>query len=74
MQHSSVSKSLKFKKSNIGRTQFSIDSDVGFNLRSYYDTDTTMPPAHKARLHDLFMQIEREFEALYLENRARKLL
>lgn len=40
------------------QTTFSADLDV----------ETVLPPAFKTRLQELFYQIEKEFEALYLEN------
>ncbi len=31
-------------------------------------SSSTLPPSTRMRLYDLFVQIEREFEALYAEN------
>ncbi|XP_046685011.1 WD repeat-containing protein 37 [Homalodisca vitripennis] len=45
--------------------------DVDTNLpswRSDLDTESNLPPILRGRLHDLFSQIEKEFETLYAEN------
>lgn len=44
------------------------DSAFGGRLRYDFDSDSTMPPMLRARLRELFSQIEREFESLYTEN------
>ncbi|KAK3925487.1 WD repeat-containing protein 37 [Frankliniella fusca] len=48
----------------------SADPDAtGFGRLKYeFDSDSTMPPMLRARLRELFSQIEREFESLYSEN------
>lgn len=56
---------------NTSKVQLS-DMDYSQFLQNTYQTDldveTTLPPAFKTRLQELFFQIEKEFEALYLEN------
>lgn len=51
-------------------TAASADSETsGFGRLKYeFDSDSTMPPILRARLRELFSQIEREFESLYTEN------
>lgn len=58
-------------KGNSSKIQIS-DMDYSQFLQNSYQTDldveTSLPPAYKARLQELFFQIEKEFENLYLEN------
>lgn len=36
------------------------------------DSETSIPPVFRSRLHELFSQIEKEFDLLYTENINRK--
>lgn len=70
---SNLSKPSKTKKSNIPRTHSSIENDSQHSYhsaayRSHFEGDTVIPVLLRNRLHDLFMQIEKEFEILYAEN------
>ncbi|XP_065207115.1 WD repeat-containing protein 37-like [Planococcus citri] len=55
--------SSKFQISDMDFTQF-----LQNNYQTDLDVETSLPPAYKARLQELFFQIEKEFENLYLEN------
>ncbi|KDR14307.1 WD repeat-containing protein 37 [Zootermopsis nevadensis] len=62
----------KSKRINIPRVQSSAESEI-HNLQSHsfrtdMDGDSMIPPLFRARLHELFLQIEKEFETLYTEN------
>lgn len=58
-------------KTSASKTRLS-DLDYSQFLQNSYQTDidgeSSLPPAFKTRLRELFYQIEKEFEALYLEN------
>ncbi|XP_069700575.1 WD repeat-containing protein 37 [Periplaneta americana] len=62
----------KSKRINIPRVQSNTESEIhnfqSHSFRSDMDADSLIPPLFRARLHDLFTQIEKEFEALYTEN------
>lgn len=66
----SLKKNSKHKR-NASKLQIS-DMDYSQFLQNSYQTDldveSSLPPTLKTRLQDLFFQIEKEFEALYLEN------
>ncbi|XP_050693096.1 WD repeat-containing protein 37-like [Eriocheir sinensis] len=48
-----------------------VRSHTDAELQYYRDQDNDiLPPQSRARLHDLFLQIEKEFEALYTDNLA----
>lgn len=61
----------KGKRSSMNRPTSAIDGDVYTPLRGDYDQDS-MPLGHKARLFELFRQIEKEFDLLYQENQTCK--
>lgn len=70
---STMSKTVKNKKSSIPRALSSIESDShqiyhSSLYRTYYEGDSALPAFLKSRLHDLFLQIEKEFESVYAEN------
>ncbi|KAK6635541.1 hypothetical protein RUM44_000793 [Polyplax serrata] len=70
---STSSKAIKLKKNSIPRAVSSVESDANplhnFSLyRSHFEGEPVIPALLSARLHDLFLQIEREFENLYSEN------
>ena len=46
----------------------SLPSGFRKHRRSSRDHDTVLPPHAKARLHAIFRDVEKEFEALYIEN------
>lgn len=71
VMQSNLTKPNKAKRGNIPRTHSSIENDsqnVYHSYRSYFDAETAIPVLLRNRLHDLFMQIEKEFENLYAEN------
>lgn len=68
---SNLAKPIKVKRGNIPRTPSSIENDsqhAFHSYRSYFEGETVIPVLLRNRLHDLFMQIEKEFENLYAEN------
>lgn len=76
---STSSKAIKLKKNSIPRAVSSVESDANplhnFSLyRSHFEGEPVIPALLSARLHDLFLQIEREFENLYSENISCELL
>lgn len=42
------------------------------NYLKMEDSETSIPPVFRSRLHELFSQIEKEFDLLYTENLNRK--
>lgn len=66
-QTPSSGKSFKVKRNSMARPQSTIE-DVYSSLRS--DLDDSLNPAYRLRLHNLFRQIEKEFEILYQENQS----
>lgn len=66
------SKPPKSKRINIPRALSNTDGDINSfllsNIRAEGDVESTIPPLFRSRLHDLFLQIEKEFETLYAEN------
>lgn len=61
-------KPLKGKRNSMTRPQSGID-EVYSNFRSDIENDS-LSPAYRIRLHNLFRQIEKEFELLYQENQS----
>jgi hypothetical protein len=47
-------------------------SDGMHNYLKMEDSETSIPPVFRSRLHELFSQIEKEFDLLYTENLNRK--
>lgn len=66
-QLTSSNKVQKGKRNSMNRPQSTIDSDIYIAFKTDIDNDTILP-AFRTRLHNLFRQIEREFELLYQEN------
>lgn len=66
-QTASSNKVQKGKRNSMNRPQSTIDSDIYIAFKSDLDNDAVLP-AYRTRLHNLFRQIEREFELLYQEN------
>lgn len=64
-------KSRKIKR-NIPKGRTTIDSESNNYVQSVLqmnnETESALPPVFRARLQDLFMQIEKEFESMYIEN------
>lgn len=61
----------KVKNKRTMSTKMQFDEGSQFHQTCYpadIETETVLPPAFKTRLTELFYQIEKEFEALYLEN------
>ncbi|KAK7867581.1 hypothetical protein R5R35_005282 [Gryllus longicercus] len=61
----------KSKRINIPRVQSNAESEIQpflTNFRSDMDGESVIPPVFRSRLHELFIQIEKEFETLYAEN------
>lgn len=69
-QTTPTGKPLKGKRNSMTRPQSAID-EVYTSFRSDLENDT-LAPAYRIRLHNLFRQIEKEFELLYQENQTRK--
>ncbi|XP_046996838.1 WD repeat-containing protein 37 isoform X1 [Schistocerca americana] len=69
---SQMGKPPKSKRITIPRVQSNTDNENHPALfpswRSDLDSEVPVPPTFRSRLHDLFNQIEKEFEALYTEN------
>lgn len=69
---SNISKPMKNKKSSIPRALSAVESDTNqiFSsmFRSNFESESVIPALLKTRLHDLFLQIEKEFESLCSEN------
>ncbi|XP_066993121.1 WD repeat-containing protein 37 isoform X2 [Anabrus simplex] len=67
-----TTKPPKSKRINIPRVQSNTESDIQPyqcpSVRSDMDGDSIIPPIFRARLNELFLQIEKEFENLYAEN------
>lgn len=42
------------------------------NYLKMEDSESSIPPVFRSRLHELFAQIEKEFDLLYSENMNRK--
>ncbi|XP_026494267.1 WD repeat-containing protein 37 [Vanessa tameamea] len=56
-------------KSSKRRLQALTESSDGLpNYLKMEDSETSIPPVFRSRLHDLFSQIEKEFDLLYTEN------
>ncbi|GBP03911.1 WD repeat-containing protein 37 [Eumeta japonica] len=56
-------------KSSKRRLQALSEGSDGFsNYFKMEDSETSIPPVFKSRLHELFSQIEKEFDLLYTEN------
>ncbi|KAJ0173643.1 hypothetical protein K1T71_010792 [Dendrolimus kikuchii] len=56
-------------KSSKRRLQALTEGSDGLpNYLKMEDSETSIPPVFKSRLHDLFLQIEKEFDLLYTEN------
>lgn len=56
------------KKRSGGVPRVRSHTDAELQYYRDQDHDNILPPSFKVRLHDLFMQIEKEFEGLYAEN------
>lgn len=67
----SNSKVSKSKRPSMNRPQSTIDGDIYAGIRSEVENET-MAPAYRSRLHNLFRQIEKEFDLLYQENQSCK--
>ncbi|KAF5303606.1 hypothetical protein FQA39_LY09853 [Lamprigera yunnana] len=65
-QTTSIGKPLKGKRNSMTRPQSAIE-EVYSSLRNDIENDS-LTPAYRIRLHNLFRQIEKEFELLYQEN------
>lgn len=67
-----TAKPPKSKRINIPRVQSNAESEIhnfqSQSFRSDMETESMIPPIFRSRLHDLFQQIEKEFEVLYIEN------
>uniref|UniRef100_T1J3Q0 WD repeat-containing protein 37 n=1 Tax=Strigamia maritima TaxID=126957 RepID=T1J3Q0_STRMM len=63
-------KPIKSKRISIPRVRSSTDSDLQqpFHFVRDIESDSVLPTRFKNRLHELFNQIEKEFETLYTEN------
>lgn len=72
MVQNNTGKPPKSKRINIPRVQSNTESEIhnfqSHSFRSDMDGDSLIPPLFRSRLHDLFTQIEKEFESLYTEN------
>ncbi|KAL0270128.1 UNVERIFIED_CONTAM: hypothetical protein PYX00_007631 [Menopon gallinae] len=68
VMQSNIKRPVKSKKANLPRVHSAIETDHHSGFRSYFEGDSLMPTLLKTRLHDLFQQIEKEFETLYAEN------
>lgn len=68
VMQSNIKRPVKSKKANLPRVHSAIETDHHSGFRSYFETDSIMPSLLKTRLHDLFQQIEKEFEILCAEN------
>lgn len=61
-------------KSSKRRLQALTEGSDGMpNYLKMEDSETSIPPVFRSRLHELFSQIEKEFDLLYTENLNRKL-
>lgn len=67
MNQNIPNKAGKGKRSSINRPHSTLDSDIYWGCRSDIENET-VSPAYRNRLHNLFRQIEREFDLLYQEN------
>ncbi|XP_045612520.1 WD repeat-containing protein 37 [Procambarus clarkii] len=56
------------KKRSGGVPRVRSHTDAELQYYRDQDHDNLLPPSFKVRLHDLFLQIEKEFEGLYAEN------
>ncbi|KAF4518979.1 hypothetical protein B566_EDAN007767 [Ephemera danica] len=64
-----VAKSKRISIPRLSHSEQEGDTFAPASCRSDVDAqEPTLPPALRARLHDLFTQIEKEFEGLYLDN------
>lgn len=60
-------------KSSKRRLQALTEGSDGMpNYLKMEDSETSIPPVFRSRLHELFSQIEKEFDLLYTENLNRK--
>lgn len=60
-------------KSSKRRLQALTEGSDGLpNYLKMEDSETSIPPVFRSRLHELFSQIEKEFDLLYTENLNRK--
>lgn len=62
------------KRLFVNRPAVVFGSNVGCNLRFASLQDSKLPLSLRSNLMDLFSQIEREFENLYIENLERELV
>lgn len=69
-QTTPTGKPLKGKRNSMARPQSAIDEVYG-SFRYDLENDA-LSPTYRIRLHNLFRQIEKEFELLYQENQSRK--
>ncbi|XP_017784233.1 PREDICTED: WD repeat-containing protein 37 isoform X2 [Nicrophorus vespilloides] len=61
------SKGQKGKRTSMNRPQSTVDGDIYIGFRSDFDNEANTPTC-RVRLHNLFRQIEKEFDLLYQEN------
>lgn len=62
------SKVQKSKRGSMNRPNSAVDGDVYLGFRADLDNDASQ--VYRTKLHNLFRQIEREFDILYQENQA----
>lgn len=68
--HTPSGKPPKGKRNSMPRPSSTVE-DLYANLRNEMDNDS-VTPTYRVRLHNLFRQIEKEFDLLYQENQSRE--